>query len=189
MNTIVNLGSYYSRRRLRFLPPDGIGCLFVGESPPMPSRDVAPDRRRFFYNGKGALFKATLRAFRRAGVSSELNSDDFLRSFSSAGCYLEDLSNVPINRVKGPERSAARKQAVSNLTQRFQRLRSRKPCALIIVMPDILPEVQRSRDNAGLYDIPTWVLPFPRGAKSLEYERKLTDILKILTVLGCIRGQ
>jgi hypothetical protein len=71
--------------------------LFLGESPPAGGT--------FFYYANSKLYDATREAF-EAGIPALRRTDDFLDAFKRLGCYLEDLSPVPVNHLDLKDRGS-----------------------------------------------------------------------------------
>ncbi|HEX4919553.1 MAG TPA: hypothetical protein VFV92_02295, partial [Candidatus Bathyarchaeia archaeon] len=66
--------------------PSKITLLLVGESP--------PPHKGFFYDvdaPEGTLSRNTRRSFEESFATQYLNRKEFLKDFSSKGCYLVDL--------------------------------------------------------------------------------------------------
>lgn len=106
--------------------PERILVLFVGESP--------PNNGTFFYCGNSRLYTYTAEAFRRACSVRVDDPKRFLSMFKQAGCYLEDISLRPLNRLDDPERQHARRAAVPGFKRRFE---SASPQVVICVMKGI----------------------------------------------------
>jgi hypothetical protein len=106
-----------AERTRRDYKPDDIR-VFIGESPP-----VGGD---FFYYANSACDYATREAF-QAAIPALRKRDDFLSVFCALGCYLEDLSPVPVNhldlsdREQRAERRALRRKSAKALGRRMRR--------------------------------------------------------------------
>src|SRR5262245_9236373 len=86
--------------------------LFVGEAPPASGR--------FFYFGSGIVFASTQRAFARAFRRSFTNPEEFFRFFQRSGCYLDDLSHVPVDNLPSLERERALSGCIDAFGQRLR---------------------------------------------------------------------
>lgn len=82
--------------------PRKIRLLLIGES--------APASGRFFYQ-KSLMTVYTSRAFEAVFGKSFPNESAFLDFFRSTGCYLDDLSVVPVNRMPRSLRERASKES------------------------------------------------------------------------------
>jgi hypothetical protein len=147
--------------------PDKIRLLFVGESP--------PNGPNFFYKARGPLFEATREAFLRA--VPELCRGPFLEDFKRLACYLEDLSQHPINQLPSAERAEARRRSEDGLARR---LRSLSPRAIVIVMDAVVPNIARAIDRAGLAKVERHELVFPLYQHRALYINGLSALLPIL---------
>lgn len=108
--------------------PDTVTVLFVGESPPVSGR--------FFYFGSGLAFASTQRAFANAWTCSFETPRHFLRSFADAGCFLEDLSHLPVDGLSQRERKRALEECVESFAQR---LRSISPQFVVVFLKKLAP--------------------------------------------------
>jgi hypothetical protein len=154
------------RIRRKFLPNE-IRALFVGES---------PAGGIFFYRANSKLYSATREAF-EAAIPALRKEPDFLGAFKRLGCYLEDLSPVPVNhldfgdRERRRERRALRRHGIEPLAGR---IRPWAPRVVAIVVKDIVPDARKAlalADKAGTERVD---LPFP-ARHSDRYVQELTD--------------
>ncbi|MDQ3643832.1 MAG: hypothetical protein M3450_20770, partial [Actinomycetota bacterium] len=90
--------------------PEEPRVLFIGESPPTSGT--------FFYDADSILFAATRQAFTNE-MPALASEADFLQVFQRLGCYLEDLSLDPIDKLPDREKRRARKAAVPELARRL----------------------------------------------------------------------
>ncbi len=138
-----------------------------GESPPASGG--------FFCNGSGILFASTERAFSQALGASFATSDEFLRFFSCAGCFLEDLSHSPVDRLPPRERE----QALEDCVEPFAaRLRTLSPELIVVFLKKIAPFVGRAARLAGTPSESIHVLPFPGMGNQNRYVAELAPILR-----------
>jgi hypothetical protein len=144
--------------------PDRITTLFIGES--------APESGKFFYSGNSSLFYAMQRAFG--------SKTTFLEEFKRSGFYLDDLVQVPVNKLESRERSALRWRSVSSLADR---LRDYKPEAIVIVMRAIRPVVLEAMRSAGLPYEP-YCTPHPAFGNWTRFHVAMTKIIDGLPVTG-----
>lgn len=152
-------------RRRRDHYPDELRVLFIGESPPTGGS--------FYYDANSQLYYATREAF--VAAAPRLTNRDFLPAFQQMGCYLEDLSLKPIDKLPAPEKRRARKAAVPGLARR---LKGKDPRLVVIVVKGIAPQVEQAIDEAGLADVPTEALPFPGQWHRREYVDQLTGLVR-----------
>ena len=144
--------------------PEKVSILFIGES--------APASGSFFYTGD-SLCTYTKEAF--AMAFPELifpTSDDFLQFFQNAGCYLDDLSLVPVNDRNADERKRMQLEGMSSLAKRIA---GYQPNAIICMLKDrefqtIIKEAIR---RAGLENIPIRVTPFGGFGNQGKYREEL----------------
>src|SRR5688500_3174792 len=97
------------RRRYR---PEVISVLFVGES--------APAGGTFFYDEENP---SKLRRVTEAVMRKELAGrigPDFLDSFTTLGCYLDDLCLEPVNQLPEPARTEACRACEPDLAERLK---------------------------------------------------------------------
>lgn len=151
-------------RRRRDHWPDELRVLFIGESPPTGGT--------FFYDANSVLYFATRDAF--VAAAPRLAGRDFLGAFQQTGCYLDDLSLKPIDKLPDRERRQARNAAIPGLARR---LKGKTPRLVVIVVKGIAPQVAQALDRAGLADVPTEKLPFPGQWDHDDYVDQLTDLV------------
>jgi hypothetical protein len=140
--------------------------LFIGESPPTSGT--------FFYDANSILYAATREAFLRA-VPDLADEQDFLRAFQRMGCYLEDLSLCPIDRLPKPEKRRARTEAVGGLAER---LRGMTPRVGVVVVMEVRPHVERALTTARVSVPEMEALPFPGQWWRKRYVEELAVLVK-----------
>lgn len=146
--------------------PEELRVLFVGESPPTGGT--------FFYDANSILFTATREAFMKA-MPSLSREPDFLRAFQRMGCYLEDLSLDPIDKLPDKEKRRARTEAVAGLTRR---LKGMTPTDVVLVVKGIRPNAEKALAKADITDVPVHALPFPGQWWRADYIAELTTLVK-----------
>jgi len=150
--------------RRTYLPED-VRILLVGES--------APVSGRFFYCDS-AMTTFTAQAFENVyGVTFE-DTAEFLRFFQAKGCYLDDLSLVPVNSMASAERERMLKDSVPALARRITEM---KPRAVVAVLRKIEPHVRNAVAMTGL-QLPCHALPFPGNGHQNKYIAGLEAILR-----------
>jgi hypothetical protein len=152
------------RRRRRYRPEE-LRVLFIGESPP-----AGP---MFFYDGDSILYQATRDAF--IAAYPRLVGVEFLPAFQRMGCYLEDLSQTPINDLPRRERREAQRAAVPQLTRRIA---GSRPRTAVVVVKGIRDDVARALRAAGLADVPIEALPFPSQWHRSDYVSELSELVR-----------
>lgn len=129
--------------------PQQLRVLFIGESPPTDGT--------FFYDANSILFTATREAFTNA-MPALAAETDFLQVFREAGCYLEDLSLLPIDKLPDGEKRRARTAAIPDLARR---LTGMMPSEIVVVVKGILPHAKQALAEAGIHNVALHALPFP----------------------------
>jgi len=155
----------FERRRLKYRPSI-IRLLFIGESPPA--------NGTFFYKADSNLYRYTRMAFMQAFGDTVGSSDDFLDTFQSLGCFLDDLCPTPLNRLNKHEREHYRERSVSDLAVRIA---SASPQEVIVVMKAIVPAVSKAVSLATVDLQKFHILPFPAQGHQKEYVNELRRIL------------
>jgi hypothetical protein len=145
--------------------PAKVCILFVGESPPA--------NGRFFYvsstmtHNMAQVFEYTF--------AKKFNSEsDFLIFFKAMGCYLDDLSHTPLDKLPRPER----KRVVANcVPQLAERMKEYQPEYVIAVLKSIESDVLRASHLANL-KVPFHAIPFPGQGQQRRFKAELSVILK-----------
>jgi hypothetical protein len=156
--------------RKRYLP-NHMNILFVGESPPQGGT--------FFYNEDSILFEATRNGFLAAFPDRDFVSA-FLKKFKDLGCYLDDLSATPINKMSPPEKRALRKAGEEALAGK---IRLWNPSAIVVVMMGVSDNVRSALAQAGMEEIRFFELPFPRRDFG-RYEQFVDGLSEVLIRLN-----
>jgi hypothetical protein len=156
-----------TRRRYR---PDEVRVLFIGESPPAGGT--------FFYYANSKLYDATREAF-EAGIPALRRTDDFLDAFKRLGCYLEDLSPVPVNHLDLKDREQRRQRRAHRAEGIRPLARRMRLCSPLVVAPVALDMVKTGDITetlclAGHADVERADLPFP-GRHRDRYVNELTS--------------
>jgi hypothetical protein len=160
--------------------PDGqfrAKVLLVGEAP--------PGGGNLFFDMKGHVFFNIARAAGfDPGPKSRKRTDDMLKEMITKGLFVEDLLDDPIRkggkqREKGSSRKRKYEAGALKLKKTFRRYDPKYLRAIVIFVRDVQLYVQEARDNAGLHEIPTWVLPFPRAGNAKVFKEKLQWILQV----------
>jgi hypothetical protein len=155
--------------------PDKVSILFVGES--------APARGTFFYTGDSLCTytkEAFMLAFPKLSFST---SGDFLSFFQRTGCYLDDLSLVPVNDKTDDERKQLQREGIAGLAKRMQ---DYQPKAIVCMLKDkgFQMIVRESIRRAGLEDSPFRVTPFGGFGNQGKYREELKKHLSEFQQMG-----
>ena len=148
--------------------PAQVRFLFVGEGPPASGR--------FFYQADSGLYRSMRDTFLK--TFPLLVCTNFLESFRDLGCYLVDLCELPVDRLKPVQRKEACRQAEPRLSQIIQQLR---PQAIVTLVLSIAPNVERAQHLAK-WDGMRLALPYPGRWHQhiLAFEAALTPFLAAL---------
>jgi hypothetical protein len=149
--------------------PDEVRVLFIGESPPAGGT--------FFYYANSNVYDATRDTF-EAGIPGLRRTEDILDAFMRLGCYLEDLSPVPVNhldlsdREQRRQRRALRAEGIRPLARR---MRLWSPLVVAPVVLDMVKtgDITEALCLAGHADVERADLPFP-GRHRDRYVDELT---------------
>jgi hypothetical protein len=147
--------------------PAIIKLLFVGES--------APVSGNFFYKGD-SLTSHVQEAFEKAFEVEFDGHKPFLQCFKSLGCYLDDLSHVPVNGLPDPEREYVLKKCVPDFSDR---LRLFNPKAIVVSPKKIMKYIEEAKKAVFSETIETWFLPYPSYNKKNRL-RFVDGLLKAL---------
>jgi hypothetical protein len=158
-----------AERTRRDYRPNEVRVLFIGESPPAGGT--------FFHYANSKLYDATREAF-EAAIPALRRADDFLEAFKRLGCYVEDLSPVPVNhldlkdRKQRRQRRALRAEGIKPLARR---MRLRPPPVVAPVVLDMVNtgDIAETLRLAGHVDVERADLPFP-GRHRDRYVNELT---------------
>jgi hypothetical protein len=151
----------------RAYKPDIVGLLLIGESPPA--------KGGFFYlkDRKIQMATYTARAFERAHNVTFRDPEAFLSYFKATGCYLDDLSDRPVDDLPRSKRDECLMASVEGVSQR---IRDMNPPVIAIVLKKIEELVKRAVKDSGC-DPEVFVLPFAGNHHQNEYVEKLTEII------------
>lgn len=145
--------------------PLNINLLLVGESPPASGG--------FFYK-KSHMTTYTSRAFEKAFGRSFSDHLSFLNFFRDKGCYLEDLSHIPVDDKPSSERKKILQDSIHNFSLC---LKQDNPQIIVIVLKKIEGYVKEAIDLAKI-TCPVYTLPFPGNGHQNKFIHELTDILE-----------
>jgi hypothetical protein len=144
--------------------PSRVRVLFVAESPPASGQ--------FFYI-KSRMTTFTSKAFEKAHGICFRSSADFLEHFRDSGCYLDDLTETPVDKLKGAIREEHLVLSISGLASRIKLMR---PEVLVCVLKKIEKHVEQAVKQSGVA-VTTYVTPFPGNSHQNKYIAALADIL------------
>lgn len=148
--------------------PKAIRLLLIGESPPASGQ--------FFYV-KSQMTTYAASAFEKAHNRKFSNKDQtqFLEHFKACGCYLDDVSHLPIDKLDAEKREQALAERVSDLVSRLKLYR---PEAIAIVLKKkVEPHVRIAVVQADI-EPKLYVLPFPGHGHQGKYIEQLETIVK-----------
>lgn len=152
--------------------PSRVRILFVGESAP-----VSGD---FFYFGNTGLARYTQQAFERALDTSFDSEAQFLAYFRNLGCWLDDLSRMPVNHLKRKER---RQQLVDSVDDFTERLREASPDYVVVVLKSISKFIDSAISASGLRP-QVFYLPFAGVGHQNKYMDQLVKVLQRIAPLS-----
>ncbi len=145
--------------------PQKIKLLLIGES--------ASESGKFFYL-ESSMTTFTQRAFENTFKLSFKNHREFLQFFKKKGCYLDDLSSIPVNRMPPLRKEEVLSGSILSLAKR---LTSYKPEIVVIVLKRIERKVNEALDLSCI-KCKRYTLPFPGNGHQNKYIQKLSRILK-----------
>ncbi len=144
--------------------PENIKLLLVGESPPASSD--------FFYV-RSMMTVYTAKAFETVFNKSFVNTLAFLNFFQEIGCYLEDLTAIPVNKMSTVNREKTLEHGVIQLSEKLIQY---NPEVIAIVLKKIDRYVKNSIRIARL-SCPVYTLPFPGNGHQNKFIQGLCKIL------------
>ncbi len=145
--------------------PKKIKLLLIGESP--------PESGKFFYL-ESSMTTFTQRAFENTFKLRFKNHKEFLQFFKKKGCYLYDLSPIPLNRMTPLRKEEVLSGGIRSLATR---LTFYKPEIVVIVLKGIERKVNEALDLSCI-KCKRYTLPFPGNGHQIKYIQKLSKILK-----------
>lgn len=172
--------AWYDELRRQWKPPV-VRLLLVGESVP----DAGAQERRFFYvpklDRRDNLFRGVVEALYEPipRGSTGQPKQPWLERLRSDGVYLVDLVPFPVDKLTLGERRRARREHVSTLIERVQRL---DPEGVIVCHAPTFKEVAPALRAVGvplLHDEP---LPFPLGNTRARF---VAGVRAAITVSDC----
>ena len=143
--------------------PEVVDTLFVGESRPV--------KGGYFYFGRKTGYE---RYMQQGLEGSDAVADGlaFLDRFKDRGYYLEDLSPVPVDHLKGKARRVACQEAVNHLAQRIARLNPRR---VVVIQRSIRDEVTAAVRLSGCR-AEVHYLPFPGNGWQNKFVAALEEL-------------
>jgi hypothetical protein len=145
--------------------PKKIKLLLIGESP--------PESGKFFYL-ESSMTTFTQRAFENTFKLSFKNHKEFLQFFKKKGCYLDDLSLIPVNGIPPLRKEEVLSGSILSLAKR---LTFHKPEIVVIVLKRIERKVNEALDLSRI-QCERYILPFPGNGHQNKYIQELSKILK-----------
>jgi len=145
--------------------PENVRVLLVGESPPAEGT--------FFYD-RSLMTTYTKKAFESALGQSFPTNTEFFEHMKQTGFYLEDLSQVPVDKLPSAEREAKLVEESERFAERVAQMR---PEAVVIVLRKIEKIVRQALSRAGSA-AEVYVLPFPGNGHQTKYQAQLIPIVR-----------
>ncbi len=145
--------------------PEKVRVLLVGESPPAEGT--------FFYD-RSLMTTYTKNAFESALDKRFQSNVEFFEHMKEIGFYLEDLSQVPIDKLPSSEREA---KLVEESEQFAERVALLNPEAVVIILRKIEKIVRQALAEAGS-TAQVYVLPFPGNGHQTKYKAQLIPIVR-----------
>jgi len=145
--------------------PKKIRILLIGESP--------PSSGKFFYTGS-PMTTYTARAFEMAHGKRFQDQGEFLAYFKESGCYLDDFSTTPLNRLSKIDREKFLFKKIDSLADR---IRHANPEVIVILLRRIedLARLAIEKSNSRS---PVFVTPFPGQGYQNDFINCLSAIIK-----------
>jgi hypothetical protein len=145
--------------------PVNIRILLIGES--------APESGQFFYY-HSRMTKYISKTFEQVFNILFRDDSEFLKYFQDKGCYLDDLSPIPVNKMSKTERVKTLKDSIEELSKRIC---SYNPTVIVIVLKKIDKYVKKAIDLSEVR-CPVYTLPFPGNGHQNEFIQEFSKILK-----------
>ncbi len=164
--TPYQLGKKMSTEEIRKLYlPSNVRILLMAESPPS-SGD-------FFYE-KSEMTRYTMAAFEKAFGLKFKSIKHFLEYFKDCGCYLDDLTETPVNNLPCTEREQLLKSCIPHLSRRIKQM---QPTVIVTVLKRIETHVREAINQSGI-STKAYTLPFPGNGHQNRYIVMLAEILQ-----------
>ena len=103
------------------------------------------------------------------------NDLSFLKYFQKKGCYLDDLSLSPVNKLSLKQRSKTLENSIRKLSKRIDNY---NPDVIVIVLKKIDKYVRKAI-NLSNVSCPVYTLPFPGNGHQNKFVQKFSEILKV----------
>ncbi|MFO7707294.1 MAG: hypothetical protein R6V84_03910 [Desulfobacterales bacterium] len=149
-----------------FQPPK-IRLLLVGESPPR-------NEDQFFYRG-GNMQKFTMKAFEKAHSRTFSDSKEFLCYFKNCGCFLDDLSHIPVFEMQGRQRKNHLRDQVEELSERINDF---KPLAVVGVGLGIKKYIFQAAELSEWQAKQVIAIPFAGRGHQNTYVEQLAALIR-----------
>ncbi len=154
--------------------PKKVKILLIGEAPGWVEKN--------FYRANTNLYRTILAAFKEL-YGDFSSAEEFLQFFKSAGCFLDHLSLVPVERHDILKRKLERQNGITGLNER---LKIYQPETVIILMKALEKQVQQAIDLSEIQSIQNQTtVSYPAGSNTnyLACVRGLVSILQTTVVL------
>ena len=157
--------------------PRSVKVLIVAESPP----DSKMEEVRFFYNPKQErwdyLFRSIMKVVFPDFVFRSGEKECWLQRFKSAGYYLIDATDQPINHLPPAQRSRIIDSSFSDKLLEIKSL-VKKKTPMILVKKNVFTLLNARLRNAGYNVIHDTFLPFPAYGHQKKFIRKCVQYLR-----------
>ncbi|TLV01359.1 hypothetical protein [Dyadobacter luticola] len=152
--------------------PNQVKILFVAEAP--------GGGEKHFYHGNTNLYRTIRGAFEI--VYGNFNSpEDFIKFFKSIGCFLDHLSQAPLDKTNRQARLEGRKSAVASLSSRINEM---NPEIVVVLMREITPFVESALGQSNIRSVQSLlVVPYPAGSHANK-QNCISEITQILKQYG-----
>jgi hypothetical protein len=145
--------------------PERILLLLVGESPPA-SGD-------FFYRGRTQMVRYTATAYEQAHRIQFEDLDAFRAYFKASGAYLDDLVDIPVNKMSAKERRAILANSVEGFAARLQEY---QPATVISLLRRIDLYVEKAIQLSGI-SCAYHCVSFPGNSHQAKFIEQMQSIL------------
>ncbi len=156
--------------------PRPVKVLIVAESPP----DSNNQEIRFFYNPNQErwdhLFRSIMKVVFPDFVFRAGEKECWLQKFKSAGYYLIDATDQPINKLTQAQR---RRIVAASLSDKLLEIKSlvKKKTPIILVKKGVFKLFNARLRNAGYNVIHDTFLPFPAYGQQVKFIKKCAKCL------------
>jgi uncharacterized protein YcsI (UPF0317 family) len=98
-----------------------------------------------------------------------------LKYFKRKGCYLDDLSPIPVNKMPKNQRNKILKISIKGLSKRIRRC---NPDIIVILLKKIDKNVRKAIDSSKV-TCPVFTVHFPGNGHQKKFMRKFSQLLRL----------